>query len=429
MAPTTDAKLPLDYPDVLGTITGGARLNVDFVQCALAAYPPSTAVGQPFESLLLLQNTIDKPLQLEVTLQLPRKDANGNHMSMLTPKDKIQLTLQGAETGLLHIPIVPHLPTQPSQDNTLNVQVEVRGPAKGYRLVRHIHGGRAATALNMSPFRLNILREVGFVALSPAPGNLAARFSIIPGAVEKIPSAEIRYETLWTAKELPSEQMRYAAMAGQAERYAATISRAKVMEPLNIVTELRFAQAGLPLHPGESLYIAKALTYAMEDGLDLEPGFKLTEGRWFHRLVSIVNDEYIVEDPDHLVTFLYTAVVFDAVRLGLHMVEQAAHQNFGDATEHVTYADEVVAALERQTPVDLAHAYLPLVLAGVILNARIKAPKENLWESIAMLREAWTGRQRLADSGFEVVSKMLNDLIYEAEMFLTRTRVPKPDGR
>src|SRR5579859_7009356 len=132
MAPTTDAKLPLDYPDVLGTITGGARLNVDLVQCALAAYPPSTAVGQPFEGLVLLQNTIDKPVQVDVTLQLPRKDANGNRITMITPKDQVQVTLQGGETGLLHIPIVPHLPTQPSQDNVLSVQVQTRAPTKGY---------------------------------------------------------------------------------------------------------------------------------------------------------------------------------------------------------------------------------------------------------------------------------------------------------
>src|SRR5258707_4380031 len=180
---------------------------------------------------------IDKPVQVDVTLQLPRKDVNGNRISMITAKDQAQVTLQGGETGLLHIPIVPHLPTQPSQDNVLSVQVEAHGPTKGYSVVRHVHGGRAATALNMSPFRLNILREVGFVALSTAPGSLSARFAIIPGVVEKIPTGDIRYETLWTAKELPSEQVRYAGMAAQAERLAATISRAKAMDPLYIVTE------------------------------------------------------------------------------------------------------------------------------------------------------------------------------------------------
>src|ERR1044071_1767619 len=175
MPGTTDTNAVLDYPDVLGTITGGSRLNVELIQCAFAVYPPSTALGQPFEALVLLQNICDRPLQVNVAVQLPRKDSNGNRMSVITSKDEVLITLQGGETGLLHIPIVPHLPTQPSQNNQLGVRFQVRGIPKTYRIVRHIHGGRPASALNMSPFRLNILREVGFTAQSPEPATLGRK--------------------------------------------------------------------------------------------------------------------------------------------------------------------------------------------------------------------------------------------------------------
>src|SRR5260221_2743580 len=106
-----------EYPDVLGTITGGMRHNIDIVQCAFAVYPPSTAVGQPLEALVLLQNTCDKPIQIMVSIQLPRKDSQGKRMSLITPKDEIQVGMQAGETGLLHVPVVPHLPTQTSHDN------------------------------------------------------------------------------------------------------------------------------------------------------------------------------------------------------------------------------------------------------------------------------------------------------------------------
>src|ERR1041385_2840205 len=172
MPGNVDTNTVLDFPDVLGTITGGSHLNVDLVQCAFGVYPTSTALGQPFEALVLLQNTCDRPLQVIVSLRLPRKDANGNRMSMITAKDEIPVTLQGGETGLLHIPVVPHLPTQPSENNKLGVSFQIRGIPKTYRIVRHAHGGRPASALNMSPFRLNILREVGFSAQSPEPATL-----------------------------------------------------------------------------------------------------------------------------------------------------------------------------------------------------------------------------------------------------------------
>ncbi len=125
-------------------------------------------------------------------------------------------------------------------------------------------------------------------------------------------------------------------------------------------------------------------------------------------------------------SFLYTAVVHDAVRLGLHIVERNTRQQFGDEQEHAAYADEVVSALERQIPIDLGHVYLPLALAGVLLNAQIKIPHENLWTSVEQMREAWRGRQRLADSTFEPVTKMLDSFLYEAEQFLYRSRIPKP---
>src|SRR5450432_3524308 len=427
MPGNNDTAFPPDYPDVLGTITGGVRLNVELVQCAFAVYPQSTAIGQPLEALVLLQNICDKPIQVDLTVQLPRKDSQGNRMSLITPKDEIKVTLQGGETGLLHMPIVPHLPTVASQNNILGVTVKMR-PARGYRVVRHVHGGRTATALNMSPFRLNILREVAFTARTREkdPNTLLGSFNVISGQVENVPPGEVHYETLWTVKELPSEAARYAQMAIKAERFASTLSRTQVAEPLRAITEQRFAQAGLPLHPGEVAFITKTLIYVMEDGLDLEDGFSLSDGRWFNRLTGVVTDQYIVEDPDRLVGFLFTAVVHDAVMLGLHIVERNTHQKFGDDNEHEAYADEVVSALERQIPIDLGHVYLPLALAGVLLNAQIKLPHEELWTSIEQIREAWRGRQRLADSTFEPVTKMLDSFLYEAEQFLYRSRVPKP---
>src|SRR5579859_3028437 len=163
MPPTPAAEPAIEYPDVLGTITGGVRLNVDVVQCAFAIYPPSSAVGQPLEGLILLQNACDKPVQVTVYIQLPRKDLAGNRMTLITPKDEIPVSMAAGETGLLHVPIVPHLPTQTSENNVVGVKIAVRAP-KGHKVMRPIYGGRAVTALNMSPFRLNILREVGFLA-------------------------------------------------------------------------------------------------------------------------------------------------------------------------------------------------------------------------------------------------------------------------
>jgi hypothetical protein len=416
-----------DYPDVLGTITGGLRLNVEVVQCAFTVYPRATALGQPFEALILLQNACDKPVQVAITLQLPRKDTNGQRMSLVTGKDEILVGMQPGETGLVHVPVVPHPPTQASQGNVMSARFQVKTP-RGYKMIRQADGGRAPTALNMSPFRLGILREVAFGVNVQEPGVLTAPFDVIPGHVDMIPPAEARYETLWSSKELQNEQLKYNAFAAEAERFAGMISRTLVMEPLIKISEQRFAQAGMPIHPGEALFIAKAITYVMEDGLDLEDGFSLKTGRWFNRLISIVSDKYMTDDEDRLVSFLYTAAVHDAVRVGLGIVERAARKKFGTPEEHSQYADEVVSVLEGNKGIDMGHAYLPLILGGILLNQQIKGLKENLWTSLAQVREAWRGRLRLMDSTFEPIAQMMDQFVHEQEQQLYRARVPRPDG-
>ena len=44
---------------LLGAVTGGERLNLDVVQCALGVRPSSVPAGKPFEAILLLQNASD----------------------------------------------------------------------------------------------------------------------------------------------------------------------------------------------------------------------------------------------------------------------------------------------------------------------------------------------------------------------------------
>ena len=127
--------------------------------------------------------------------------------------------------------------------------------------------------LSMSAVRLDILRGVGFTAMTRQPGFLVAAFDVLPGQTDMflqlIPTAP---ETLWSVKELAQEQAKYTALAEQAARIARTLTRKTVLAPLIAITERRFGQAGMPLHPGKSLHIGKTLTYVMEDGLDLEEG-------------------------------------------------------------------------------------------------------------------------------------------------------------
>ncbi|MBX3085211.1 MAG: hypothetical protein KF716_26495 [Anaerolineae bacterium] len=417
---------PADLPDVLGMITNGERLNISLLQCAYALHPRTTVLGQPLEALVLVQSAANKPIQVNLTVRLPKRDAAGNRLNLWTPKDNVQIVLQPAETGLLHIPIVSRQPTQPAEDLPITVKVEVKLP-RNVGQVRPSTGGRAASILNMSPFRLSILREVGFRVVQQEEAHLSDTFSIVPGTISTAqPANAPRYETLWTAKDLEAEKARYAELEQYAHRFAATITRNVVLEPLQTLLETKFAAGGLPLAPAEALFAAKTLTYAMEDGLDLEPGFSLYEAKWFHQLVGLMAEPEMTSDIEALLTRLFPAILYDGVMLGLSLVARISEESLGTHDEHISYANEVINAVEGQASIDLGHAYLPLILAGLLLTYTVKGIHENPWTSLGEVRQAWHGRLRLADNEFEWVDKVFRLFYDEAERSLDEARIARP---
>jgi hypothetical protein len=415
-----------DLPDVLGMITGGLRINIGLLQCAFALHPRATVLGQPLEALIVLQSAANTPLQLNFTVRLPKRDANGNRLALWTPKETIQLVLQPAETGLLHIPIVSRQPSQPATDLPVVIKVDVKAPRNAAR-IRSAAGGRPASVLNISPFRLSILREVGFRITQQEEAHLIDTFDVVAGNISTAqPPAAPRYETLWTAKDLDAERARFAELEAAAQRFAATLTRNQVFEQLERLIGDHFIQAGLPLHPSEAQFAAKTLTYTMEDGLNLEQGFSLQESRWFKQLVGMMGDAALLSDINALLTKLFPAIVHDSVRLGLSLVARIAEENLGTQAEYLTYADEVLSALQGKASIDLGHAYLPLVLTGLLLNYKVKATRENPWTSLTNIRQAWHGRLRLADDQFEWVARVFNLFYEEAETQLDDARISRP---
>jgi hypothetical protein len=425
MPDSADPNAQPDYPDVLGSITGGTRHVVSVVQCALGVYPRAAVISQPFEALVLVQNASDQPAQVMVTIQLPRKDRQGRRISLVTTKNVFAFEMQPAEVGLLHIPIVPHLPTQPGEGNPISARVDVR-PAKSYNLVRLLQGGRPPALLNLSPARLNILRQLGFSGASQEPGVLSTTFDISPRQpgttqTENVPP---RYEALWRVKELAEEQAKYAALAEKAQRFARIFTPATIMDSMIAIATHRYHQIGLPLLPGECLAISKALVYAMLDGTDTT--FKLTERRWFQRLVIALEDETLSGDLRKLIAALYPAIVHDAARMGLSAVERASGESLGSPREHLTFADDLVSVLEGQNQGGLVHIYLPLALFGILLNAQIVGPRENPWVSLSQFDEARKNRLQSADSQEEVIFDFLDKFIDIAGQYLIKANIPKP---
>jgi hypothetical protein len=161
----------------------------------------------------------------------------------------------------------------------------------------------------------------------------------------------------------------------------------------------------------------------MEDGLDLEDGLARKEGRWFTTLATS-NQGAEVEIPV-LLERLYTAIVYDAARVGLQMVSRALRQDPSDSERLMIYADEITTALEGRKSINLGLVYLPLVLAGILLNGQIGQADENPWTSLAQIKEAAQFRVQQVGSEYGTVFRMLDIILQEAERYLIRKNAPR----
>ena len=417
-----------DYPDVLGSITGGARHELETAQCALGVYPVGSAVGQPFEILLLVQSLIDKPQEVVLAARLPSKDTRGNRLSFLMPRKQVKVRLGAGEVGLMHVPVVVQAPTPPATGYPVIARVGAQAAESKYQFIRPRGAGRPPSALSVSPFRLDVLREVHFSGEGRA-GELRCRFDVIPGQVKLgLPKVEARYEALWSAADFSLEQGRIEASIGQAEMISYEFTTASVFDLLEAATAEHFAAAGLPLHPGETLFIAKALTYVFEDAYQYEQDFDLHDARWFQWLCSLLvqNEDAALADKGKLAAGeLYFGGLYDAVRVGLTIVRTTTGRNYGSVEEQRAYAEKVVQAVQGNLPMDLSYAYLPLIMAGLQLNMRVKLRYENLWDSLGLLEEAVAGRRRLAAGKNNPVFETLDVLTERARENLIRERVPR----
>jgi hypothetical protein len=416
------------YPDVLGMVAEERLTIADVMQCAVGVFPTATAVGQPVEVLLLLQNLTNQPVQGHLAIRTPTKNSEGHLISMFTPKPRMPFTLPAGECGLLHLPVTPQLPTPAGSGYPVRVQVSA-APPEAFEPVRPPVGGAPPNMLSVSPFRIAVLRDIAFTAQERAPGQMTVAFDVLPGrfppqADEPMP----RYEALWTVQDMAQEQQRAQAMAGEALRFTHNLLRNSLLAALEDRTRSVFGDAGVPLHPGEITVISKLLAYTMQEGLELEEGMSLVESHWFRRLCTLMAaDAEVVNNLSRLVQLVYSAVVQDAVLLAFRSVEHSIDVDFGEGQERMQYAAKIVAALEGRIPTSLEHAYVPLVMGGTLLIPQVLAATENPWRSLDALVEARQGRTNLAGGSLNEVFELLDQLIAKTEQLLREMRIPRDE--
>jgi hypothetical protein len=400
------------YPDILGCVTGGERLNIGVVQMALAIRPQVLQAGRPFEVLILLQNASNAPVDVTLTLQLPERDAKKQKDRFIAKVNRLVIGLQPAEVGYALLPVTTLADTASADDYRIGLEVAAKANEKPHR----IRPGEGAPPVDERTLRRDLQKELAELkTLSYSTekrglmrGIVEVSFSLLPGKVGSLVDLKPGWHSLWTLLDLQAEDSSLAHRFGPEMRLQILprLSKERVYKPLVTKVEQVFNDAGYPLQALEASFVARllglVLIYAatgqeavtnvnlppakhlqigeyFEDERYLKPDEEIHLPQWANGLMRAVGqDKRAAQHPLQAIThFAFDDLLMDGIRHGLQLIEEAVHIELGDEDEHAHYAHQLIDRLHEKNQMDFVSAYMPLVIAGTLVYEHMLLPEED----------------------------------------------------
>lgn len=421
-----DNKSP-NYPDILGYITGDARLTSGVIQAAVATSTRVIPAGQTFALLVLLQNCSDVNVEVKITMQLPAQDSKRQKGRLIPETPVSQVVLGPAEVGYQVMP-VDTLPDTAHALYSLSAALEVTPLAKPRR-VRQIDG-KGAVNLNYYFYlswetieRLLKLKNLAFSGSKGLLGNsLEATITVDPPRPKGAAAApKLGWNRLWALEQNSDARPLL-------ERYGAEL-RTQILPALkdaplvklfgNAIGE-RIKATGYPIRSAEAYFIARLFQEVIERSRRKLPTFHEPEERtdyvaavlaepwptdgtpiplpnWCRGLLGMISeDERVLARPaEALAGSLLNDLIRDAVRVAFQDIRKATRRDLGSPAEIHIYSDYLVNILSQQEkPIELVDLYLPLVLGGIVVADNIPLPDMKHFDKLKQIG------QRVRDESF-----------------------------
>lgn len=442
-----------NYPDILNYITGGESISVGVVQFAMSVTPERTRSGHPFRVIILMQNLSDVNVSVITTITLPKGDAIQPEFMLKT--DRLTTTLRPGEVGYAVVPVTSLPDRSINEAFTLRADFEVK-PREKPRRVRST--GEKPIKLdyyfNLSEQALEDitrLRQLKFkvkrainplkTAMLGAGTGLEASFTLLPARTGKLYDLQPRWFSLWTLAENTD-------VRPLMERYHEML-KSEILPALSIrglfarlpkITQEKFNAAGYDIQPGEVHYIVKLMLLVIQlshqantddlTGVEAEyavaallkrgwpeDGTPVPLPRWCRAFLhSIDYDESVVQNPlDTLTGPLYADLIRDAMHLGFHIIQQHSDAPLGTDEEIRIYINHLTQAMwHSDYPLAFVDVFLPMVLAGVLIDERVRIPNEVPLTHLNDVLSVVQAARPQADEDSALVFELADDIVQEA---------------
>jgi hypothetical protein len=388
-----------EYPDVLGDLVDAReRYEVNGVHYLWALSPATVAPGETTHLRVWLQSCWDVPAEVRIRVQLPAQPPS----AFKVIQERTDVPLEAAEVGEVAIPIACAAIT-PHGDYPITVGLSAKLENRGLYIRSKEHEGHLGkTSLRFaSGMSLATSVGIGYVARAQAGSALTLHVQGTPqpgAAPELIPT----YLSHWTVDEL--------SLLGKARQHVndrrlyilPQITRHALY--LNFLEESRhrFQDAGLSLHLGEAVFLAKILTATVEHFMqhtDLQDAILLPAYTLAFR------HDLQTDDPVALIVRVdYARMALLAMSLSFGLLRQQVGRDPWTMEEQLAVTDLVADRVERGGSLSAEFLYLPLLLGGLMVASEVQMPGEDLNESLALFASARQKRAAELEHNPELVA-------------------------
>lgn len=436
------------FPDILGYATHDQRVQQGAVQFAAAVRPFAVRAGQPFDVVVMLQNTVDVVSTVQVTIQVPKADQKNQPDRFVAKSTAIAVDLKPGEVGVAVVPVATLPNVAVGSGYELDISVTVQAKQKG-NAVRDEQGGvpfESYWANETLLAELDTLRQQKFVVEMRRHlrgRTLHPTFNVMPGGISKLNMSELQphWDSLWTMADIHHMPLLVEMYRTPlAKKMIPKLNREVMFKPLALETQRRFTASGFPLDPSELALITKLLALILEFAHADETGhgnltaqhfnlWPLVEGLeqsenpqvpyWFRAMLDAMQvDNRVASVPEQSIPkIVYPELIRDAVSYGFQQVEGATGRVFGTPEELEQYAEHLVDTLTDETrKLHFAQVYMPLVLGGLVVFDRMTLPNEradallvNLSHVVMARRERFenTRNKRIFETSAELLERTL----------------------
>jgi len=407
--------MAVEYPDIVSEyLDAETRYECGGVQIVPSLEPSILSLGGYALLILLVQNTMDAPVELLFQLDIPTIGTLRSSPVLEVAQGEVHASLEPAEVGSLFIPIkTTDDARQGEYKIRLGVQAKSLGPPERVRSSES--AGRIDRDLLPDVVGLDLGRVLGVAYHEQSTSKFSVPVVVQGTAAEEgeQPSMAVKFESLWKKENM--EFQHRAVLEVNSRR--AEILKQMATEPLYVALyaemRKRFKQANVSMHTGEAIGLGKILAYTVRSFMD---NSQMQDGL----LVPIweTAEEMGVSTMDPLQVLRSVGlghVVRLSVAVSFSLIAQVYSEQPWSLEERRSLTEFISEKLDTGEPLPIEFLYIPLLAGAAIIWPQLVLEGEDASESLQLLQKAKAARVGVfADADLEQASQVFDRLLSTA---------------